>query len=67
MDSFYDEIKNLPLGEPVSEQSENFENGGTGIKQQKKRKLSLIGRKLLACDLGGIDMTAGVCTAIERL
>lgn len=37
-DSFYDEIKSLPLGEPVSEQSENFENGGTGIKQQKKRK-----------------------------
>jgi len=38
-DSFYDEIKSLPLGEPVSEQSENFENGGTGIKQQKKRKV----------------------------
>ncbi|XP_004238015.1 uncharacterized protein [Solanum lycopersicum] len=37
-DSFYDEIKSLPLGEPVSEQSENFEKGGTEIKQQKKRK-----------------------------
>ncbi|CAN4122409.1 unnamed protein product [Withania somnifera] len=38
-DSFYDEIKSLPLGEPVSEQSENFENGSSGIKQQKKRKV----------------------------
>lgn len=37
-DSFYDEVKGLPLGEPVSEQSENFENGSAGIKQQKKRK-----------------------------
>lgn len=37
-DSFYDEIKSLPLGEPVSERSENFENSSAGIKQQKKRK-----------------------------
>lgn len=37
-DSFYDEIKSLPLGEPVSERSENFENGSAGIKQQMKRK-----------------------------
>ncbi|KAJ8541281.1 hypothetical protein K7X08_002097 [Anisodus acutangulus] len=37
-DSFYDEIKSLPLGEPVSGQSSNFENGSAGIKQQKKRK-----------------------------
>ncbi|KAK6792017.1 hypothetical protein RDI58_011098 [Solanum bulbocastanum] len=38
-DSFYDEIKCLPLGESVSEQSGNFENGGTRIKQQKKCKV----------------------------
>ncbi|XP_060199096.1 uncharacterized protein LOC132627650 [Lycium barbarum] len=37
-DSFYDEIKSLPLGESVPEQSVNFENGTAGIKQQKKRK-----------------------------
>ncbi|KAM3237659.1 neuroguidin [Capsicum chacoense] len=37
-DSFYDEIKSLPLGEPVSEQPEKFESGFAGIKQQKKRK-----------------------------
>lgn len=37
-DSFYDEIKSLPLGEPVSERSENFEDGSAGIKRQKKRQ-----------------------------
>lgn len=36
-DSFYDEIKSLPLGD-ASEQSANFDNSSAGIKQQKKRK-----------------------------
>lgn len=37
-DSFYDEIKSLPLEEPVSEQAANLESDSAGIKQQKKRK-----------------------------